>query len=242
MFHVKPRRCSKDQRLRIWTPREPHVSRGTVGAMPRPSVRGSNALSRPTTGFRRPRRCATPVRHLVDGERIFLGDVTFSSWRPQGTPRSPSASSFSSMRATRCPTACATRRNRDTRDPPGTFASNRQHDTRGPGSAPALHDGRPQVWTVSPHRYAAWNHGDGARSAVGVGELAAASRCWPEVAQASRRRPRRAAVQRDRRLLLVFCARPAGVPGRERRGRAISWHRSVGENTSHASRRTAGDA
>ena len=43
----------------------------------------------PDHGFRRPRRCATPVRHLVDGERMFLGDVTFQFMETPGhTPES----------------------------------------------------------------------------------------------------------------------------------------------------------
>jgi len=57
-------------------------------------------------GYGRRAQAEYPVRHLADGERISLGEVTLQIMETPGTPRSPSASSFSSMRATRCPTAC----------------------------------------------------------------------------------------------------------------------------------------
>ena len=100
----------------------------------------------------------------------------------------------------------------------GTLATHRgvsrgtvEHRTRGLGSAPAVHGGRPQVWTSSPIGTARGCTST-ARSAVGVGEPAAASRCWPASCRRIRRRPRRAVAQRDRTTAAGFGARPAGVP------------------------------
>ena len=185
---------------------------------------GPNALNRPDQGFRRPRRCATPFATWS----TVSGSSSATSRSVHGDPRAhPGVHQRPRLEHAGDPVPYGVR------DPPqsghsqptGEFhvESSARHSrtwlrARPPRWAPAGLDlVAPSVRRV--------DHVDGARSAVGVGELAAASRCWPEVAQAGRRRPRRAAVQRDRRLLLVFCARPAGVPGREsaRSGHLLAW-------------------
>jgi hypothetical protein len=136
----------------------------------------------------------------------------------------------------------------------GTLATHRgvsrgtvKRRIRGLGSVPAFHSGRPQVGISSPIgtacRYTTVSAridgacGCGCRRARGCG------RCWPASCRRIRRRPRRAVGQRDRRTaagLLRSTRRRTGPRGA--RGRAISLHGSVGEDTSDASRRTAGDA
>jgi len=88
-------------------------------------------------------------------------------------------------RATRCPMACVPARAvRDTRNPPGHITSNCEAPRpRGLRSRP-VHGGRPQVWTVSPHRCGAWNHADGAFG-CGCRRARAASRCRPDAARGS---------------------------------------------------------
>ena len=111
---------------------------------------------------------------------------------------------------------------RDARNPSGSFTWNREHRTRGLGSAPAVTAGARQVGPCRPIGTARGSTSTARSLWVSASpRLRAAGRRWPASCRRTRRRPRRAVAQRERRLLLVRLRSTRGRTGsREARGRA----------------------
>ena len=220
--------------------REPHVSRGTAGAMRRPSARRSKRPEPADQGVQKDTATLCqrrPLATMVDGERISSATPR-QIMEPHGAHRGAISVLVSSMRATG-----ALRRARQPQSghsqPTGDFTWNREH-ALGTWSAPASTAGARRSGPSRP-------------SVRRVGARRRRVRLWVSAsprlrAAAGRRRAGGFAGDRGAQRLNVTddcCWSSALDPQAYRaarvRGRAISLHGSVGE-TRDASRRTAGDA
>jgi hypothetical protein len=195
MFHVKTALKLEGRRLRIETPAR-HMFHGEpLARATGPSARRSN---RPEPRRPEPARSQVsgehhaaapprppPGRRRADLPRRRGAASALQIRETSGHVPKSSALAVEHARATQCPMACVPARAvRDTRNPPGRLTSNCEAPRpRGLRSRP-VHGGRPQVWTVSPHRCGAWNHADGAFG-CGCRRARAASRCRPDAARGS---------------------------------------------------------